>query len=834
MKTTEIPLFLGTTTAVDKRNLEPFQASRELNCRHEDGRLSAAYGYRNIRAAQASLSAVWGFTYLQGYNSSNTEVEEYVSIENVSGSVDAFARNVTTMAPTAITGATGLHASAWTGVPWDDRSYFINPNHTTDVYRHVIADTASWVGLAHPAAPTTALTAAITYGPSDETAYRQLSWAGLDPTSASEMACTGLATNTGSALNTDNTFNVRHTAGSGPGDASFQIDLSDITAGDQDWSYVDAIGFTMQEDPSGAFAIDDTTVVLTLINGDGSPVTFQPILQVIRIAPTRTLCVYAYAPDNKTRTLWDNIAEFKVSYRVTARSGTAANNDLTIGKPFLGCCFPSTLIPAQSLVAPTGTRLFAYDYGVNTTSLYSEIGGHYFLDGQQLCGYDPFGNGTFNLGAYVKFTIAASGDGSVDRARLFFWDNIVHPSLVRQYEPAWRQIVSQDDATGTYTLKASLYELIANTARTAAGGFLTTPVVNAFPYREWMVWCYQLGEANLRHSRVGEPEMQYSQSDPEDDENRGANFTLADNASDTPLGGCQAGGSAIIFGYNGVYEQIGDRPWNCTPPKKLPGAFGAAGKFAFARWRDDGGNAVVAFVDRHGSGVYAVYPSSTGDRDVEGRVVELSAGIRGELRRFLLDEQSTIVSDFTGVEVFVDEAQDALYVKLGKRALILRRPTLVTGTREWEFREWNTGGTTVTLYRVASSAKRRVRWIRSDGKTDEAEWNSDANVFVQGVNRDGGNPMPLGYWRSKAHSGENRRILRIFLERDRIWEPAAVTVRSTRRDQKYKIAAGKRFARCALDQTGFDHEFEIEVGETDGAVTRLFWDESKTGRRTDM
>jgi hypothetical protein len=836
MRTREIPLFLGTSTSVDKKNLEPLQASRELNARHEDGALRARYGFKNLRAAQSGFTADYGLVYLQGINSSNAEVEEYVSVETVSGSTDAFSRHVTTLAPTAITGATALHASAWAGFPWNDVSYFINPNHTTNVYRHTIGDATSWTGITIPADPATALTYQFVYDGSGGSAYAQLSWAGLDPSLAGEMATTGLATNTGSTLNSDNSFNVRHTAGSGPGDASFEIDFDDITAGDQDWQYNDAFALTLTEDPSGAFEIDPASIVATMTNEDGSPSTFTLDVRTQRMTMPGAIRVWMYARQ-KTRSLWDNIGTFKLSYRVVRRSGTASNNDLTVSKLWIGCTFPFFSVTGQS--SDVGLVRFGYSYRVSSSGLESGIAGELQIFGRDTEGYDPLGGGPFGngLGVFIKFTSVASGDAAVNQMRLYWFDAISLPNRP-QTPNVWKRIVTQDDATTTYTLKASLDEMLALAEREGAGGFLTSPVNNAFPFKEWVVWLYGIGEANVRHSRVRAAEQQASDLDMEDDENRGVNFTLADNFADTPQCGCQAGNSALIGGLNGIYEQVHDGssgPPGMSPCKKLPGSFGVAGKFAMARWKDDHGNPGAAFVDRHGSGVYFAYPSGVGDRDAEGRVIELSAGIRGEVQRFLFNEQSALgLTDFSTCEVFVDDSQDALGIKLGQRILWLRRPNTVTGQREWEYAAYNMGGATTTIGRIAASPKRRIRGLASDGKVHEWEWNSADSVFIQGRDRDGGNPMPPGFWRSKTHSGQNRRIVRLYLDRENHWEVARIRVRSNRLDQRYRIEPHKKFTSCARLQQGFDHEFEIEILEMDGKYSRLFWDEEDMGRRVNL
>lgn len=225
--------------------------------------------------------------------------------------------------------------------------------------------------------------------------------------------------------------------------------------------------------------------------------------------------------------------------------------------------------------------------------------------------------------------------------------------------------------------------------------------------------------------------------------------------------------------------------------------------------------------------VYVATPGGQGDGDTRS----LTEGIRtGEksLKTWLLDGQG--LTDYSTAQVCINERDDTLTIVMGNRGLKLRRPDL-SGVRHWEPERYNAGGSATIKY-LTSSVKYGIRWIRSTGYVDEDEFNYLSGQYVQGINRDGGNPMPTGYWRSKTFTGANRRILRLFLERDRKQEEARVRVRSLRRTQVYKFLAFRHWSKCLSDQQGFDHELEVIIPESDTRYSRLSWEEAADGKRT--
>ena len=103
MTKTELKRFGGAVTAADAQNV-PKNAAQDLeNVRVEDERVKPRFGARKLRDPQSGFAAVWGLHYASGFNSSDANVEEFISFENLSGTVRPITRNVTTGAETTIT-----------------------------------------------------------------------------------------------------------------------------------------------------------------------------------------------------------------------------------------------------------------------------------------------------------------------------------------------------------------------------------------------------------------------------------------------------------------------------------------------------------------------------------------------------------------------------------------------------------------------------------------------------------------------------------------------------------------------------------------------------------
>ena len=812
MRKHSIQGFSGVNTAVDPKLIPDGAAQRAVNVRVEDGQVKPAYGYKNLEASQAS--AVFGLGYLQGYSGS-TELEEYVSAETVAGNTRFYSREYTgdTLASVVeiTNGASNVnvHASEWAFASYDDDAFFINPNNTSPIYRHTVGTANSLTAVAVPTAPdptTGPLTYSIALG-GGSTPYTQLSWAGLDPTNGTEMACTGAATNTGSALTASNEISVRHTA-STTGESSFEPDLSLITAGQQNWQYNDFFAITLTPETAG-FEINNVRFQFT--NGDGSPKVLVPD----QVGPSGN--VYVFGWSDKTRADFDNIDKIKVSYNVTKSNATAANNDLIVSKPFVG----GIILNSGLTGSGADTQTFAYSYYYSTPAFESGLSGKLLVPAEVLRGYMPIENRNWRLGGlgvHLDLIATVSADANVDNCRFY---------ILNEKDDTWHRLGTQSDADLSFEVRVNYVEAIRLPEYAPApfdNAVFNSNVTNALAYKGSMVWMYGTGYQNIRYSRVGDPLRQAADTDDTEDDTRGATFTLADNAGDSPLGGIQAGDAVMIAGRYGVYAQFGDFPAQMTPPRKVSGSFGVAGKKAFCRAKTDSGIPGMAYVSRDGQ-VYFAFPGGFAGQETGDNVL-LSDPIRDgyhSLREWLITGQPELsLTDFSTANIVYDEAQEALIVVMGKRGMILRRPG-IDGTRNWEPRQWNTGSNTRTIRYIASSPKRRIRWLRSTGEFDEHEWNTATSSYIEGLLRDGGNTMPTPKWRSKRFYGPNSRLSYVKAFRDDNEDAPLLRWYCTRvpLGVDISIPAATLGARPSHDAQGSWGELEIEFHESDGAIHAL-------------
>lgn len=822
MKTRSLSAFAGVNTSFNARDLPDNAASGMLNAIVEDGEVSPRHGYKNLALAQSSFSALYGFDYVQGYDSS-TEKEVYLSVETISGDTRAYLRNVSTLAPTVLTnGGAGvtLHASEWVFLAFREYAYLINPNNTSaPVYRHAIGTANSLLPMAVPSDPTTKLTYVVKYG-GGSNPYSKLVFTGINV--ATNIVYSGAAHSTNSAVQSDGGLWIGH---NNDDEASYvEIDISAASGGIQDWADNDKFAFTALVPNKMRLASGFT---VTLINNDGSPVELTPdkIENVTSAISTSTQYQVRFGFSNKDRTLFDNIKKIRISYTVVASDGDL-DNIIQFSPIWIGGV-DMTQVRRGGIPGTEGLYL-AYTYYFSTPGWESGLSPSLFIPNSVLQGYDPLGGGTDptgkrSLGVHIEVTATVSGDANVDNIRYYAVDNV---------GGAWHRLATQTDADLTYEVKLTYAEILA-LDEFSPSPFNFTGIIAAFEHKGSVVWLYDDGDENIRYARIGEPVKQATEFDSEEDLNRGATFTMADNFGDKPLGGVSVGDATMFAARYGVHYQLGDYPSQMTFPRKTAGSFGVAGKRAFCRYKDDNGVAGMAYVSPNGQAYFAI-PGSGSD---DGNNVSLTESIRdGDfcLRTWLLDGQANLgFTDFSSVQIKVDDRDDSLVIIMGKRGLRLRRPDQ-TGNRSWHPEEYNTGGNTVSIKYLASSPKWGLRWMRSDGKADESEFNNADRVYIGGVNRDGGNPMPAGYWRSKVFTGQNRRIKRVYLNRNPIHVDGAVKVLSLRLKQLYRIVAGKLFVNCAPLQQGFDHQFEIRISEATGRITELRWEEETLGGRTNL
>lgn len=802
--------FSGLRRALAEQAIPPTSAADALNYDLEQGTLKNRYGWKSLRSPQASFSASYGLAYLAGYNASYAEVDEYITFENLGAGVQAYSRASTGLAaPAAITGAGSLSSAGnWRGYAWDNRSYFLSPAFTS-VYKHVIGDNTSWTAFQPAVTPAAALTYAIRYQTTADAAYATVNFAGV---ATGENTYTGCATAT--SLLGDNSLLITNAITTTSVTGSIKIDFSTATAGAQDWQYNDVFAFALTPQDAINNRISTTGVKVTIYNTAGAAYTATKC-DVVFDGNAQFFVRAQF--DGKTRADWSSIKYFMIEYTFSrARVGTQY---LRLTPITVGCC---VMKPPVGRTQDSEVQ-FAYSYYDSTNLLESGLSPAVSIPAAQLAGLNPVSGLMEGLGCWVYLSPYVAS-ASVDKTRTYWSEG----------DGIWHRVVEQNDTTSNYTVKQSYLELLSAAIYTPRP-YQYTNVVAACPFKGWMVWFYKAGFENVRHSRVGDPEkLEDTNNTLQDgDGNRAATYSLADNFSDQPLGGVQAHDALVIFGSQGVYAQVGDSPSSMTPAKKLPGSFGCVGYDAFSRWKSDAGGPGAVWLSQNGE-VYFAEVSQAFDGDTGFRVTWLTEAASGIGIEYLITGQSGLsytVADLANAMVVVDEKRDALWVILGKRALVLQRPSKVTGTREWVPYEFNTGGSTTVIKHASFSSRRRNRALLSDGRFIEFEWDTANNTYITGSNRDGGNAMTAPYWKSGVQLGDNRRVDHVAVNRATLTDTPTVQIISTRATNSYTLASGKIYTRTAFTQQGPDHQFKITGGENFAEITSLEWEEKNTSKR---
>ncbi len=257
--------------------------------------------------------------------------------------------------------------------------------------------------------------------------------------------------------------------------------------------------------------------------------------------------------------------------------------------------------------------------------------------------------------------------------------------------PEWKPLATVTSANWTHTDTLKEYEVWALTgvedgvAPSQPPVFRTAGIVNAFPFKQFMVWLTQDGSENVQMSLVGDAETLYvkEQEYEADDLTQPGVRTLADNADDQPVWGTQAGDVAVIVGKKAAYVMAGDFPVQMSPTRQIAGSRGIIGPFAGTRFRSVGGQYAAAYCDPDFN-IWVVQSVPQFQGDGRGQPVELSLPVRGLIRTFLYDEQKLVNPDLDGAKIQLefDEESSTLWVILGNRAAVYRQDMNEVG---WEF-----------------------------------------------------------------------------------------------------------------------------------------------------
>lgn len=724
--------FLGLYTTLLEQ-VPPGYAGSLLNVRMADGTIRPRFGFRNLSAAAGGVQAVHGLDRLFGYDGAYASVEEWLSIENRSGTVKPYAIDPATYARTEIkdgTTALALAGGDWRAFCFDSFAYVCNPDSPVSVYRHAIGDETSWTaveGLAGGTPPTlpglaTHETSAPPY------TEHQVFVSGTDTVAATVDAgsvTTDIAASDGLVhVHQFNTSDGKHWA---------EVTITLATARNIG-AHVDALLWRMRAGAAGAsvgdsFNDDATSNRVELINSASvsSGVLPATVAGDRLNAKGPGSSYYAWADlSGVSAAILSDVKKIKIRFGTFLNSGgmDAYLIELKAGGVRYHDQTGSFGTDSEQNVS---VLEYAYNYTEGATvgpARKLRVAAQEHLGQSRYYGSLPY------AGSEQSVTVPQPTDGA--------WTAAAKINLYRLVGASYQRIKQQvntdrlnvvdtlsDTVVAADTVAYPVTALTFDETDLADPGteFDSRACVGGFSYKGGVCWLYKGGRQNVRYSRVGEPEEQSAETDEEDDTNRGATYSLADNYADEPLGGAQCGDVAVILGRQGVYGQAGDVPSAMTPTRKLPGGLGCAGRFAYTRFKSDSGEPGVVFLDAAGEGIWFVGASQVFADQAAARPVELTASIRGYARRFLLDEQAAEFgfTDLSAARMDVDEATGTLWVVMGKRALLLRPPNPGDGARQWEAHEYTLADTCTDTVEPSGVAVSEARTGSTDAWAN-ANW----------------------------------------------------------------------------------------------------------------
>lgn len=663
-RTVRYDSFRGLVTSLGDRTPEG-SALSILNADVRTGAIDFRPGYRNLTAKRKAWTPTfrraYGLSRVAGYSASYVFSEEFLmwlqedTVSPTADTVRMFSVSPSTYAITEVKdGVTSVNLldSEYHAVGFDSVAYVMNRSDPKAPYKHTIGDATSFDSLI----PFNVLTAPA--GLSSAINASPYTWdAAVTAGSYTGVATSGVITVTTSEL----ANLVTHS--NAVGAASFTFDITAGTGQEIDFSEADVI--TVQFDAPVAtsdWRINTDGFVLTLIDGVNEyPASGYVVREDNGAAYPRIQCYF----DQKNRSLYTAIDFIRLDYPVIATDTTAGDRIINI-KVYRS---HADVADSAPLVSNEVQYAISYYDTVNLTEspLTTILASPYSHRGYR-------SGGTFRpdvVDALLYFPV--SGQAAVDRVRIYLKcsDGLYHRI---------DEVPDTDGAVICYTTDFDARSLPAYDGFT-----FPTGAISAFQYKGGMVYLYPGGKENIKYSAVGDAERLYLSTDPITDTNRAATYSMADNFADEPVGGVQAGDAAFIAGLEGVYSQTGDYPASMSPSRKLPGSYGCAGTFALARWVSDGGEPGIVYLDRYGRGVWFYGQSQAFQADQSGRPIEVSAAVRDEFRRFLIDEQQAEFGDLDLAQgrVAVDEASGDLWILIKRRAMVLTAPSLVDGTRQW-------------------------------------------------------------------------------------------------------------------------------------------------------
>lgn len=649
-----------------------------LNVRVSTGSIVSRYGFENLASPLHSTFEALGFDYLQGYNDSYVSQKEFLLCALVNASRKPYSVNPTTAVATEITNggtAVSLEDTEHFAFVFGGTAYIVAPSGTVTLYSHEIGTNTSWVTVQNtsytpaPNDPELTITVAepsqlFGFTASDTWTYPVTT---DSHTSISASYPTG---EPGAVL-----FSGSDNDNGRVGETRFQC----VFGASVNWTQSDYIFVKVRAESDINFLSPVSTPFQLRISGTWTNATATKFYLSGREA------VYVVYIKGMTLTAVEGV-RFFLAYKPTRSTQSPASQPICTVEPIKGGGTYLEATTSGKLLWDTTLDGNGITYGVryfDGTSLYSSIK-QGSITAVQAQGFRPESY-TSRVGAIITLS-APEPQSPYTQTQFLRLDESVSPPVWKILSTVTASPWTQRDTKQEYEVPA-LTTAATGSSPVPAPGFTTQGLKNGFAYKGWVIWLFKGGRTNVRHSEVGNPLSLRDDSaayDP-DDLTQPADYSLADDFADEPVGGVQAGQFAVILGQKAVYSQAGDAPIEMTPCRQIPGSMGCAGPRAFTRFRPGSGEYGVAYMDNAWN-VWMVFGNSAYAGDSAVRPVELSADCRGFFKRFLYEEQKGEFSltDASRVRMYVDETDGSLWVRLGKRAMVYRPQDPVNGFQGWE------------------------------------------------------------------------------------------------------------------------------------------------------
>ena len=204
---------------------------------------------------------------------------------------------------------------------------------------------------------------------------------------------------------------------------------------------------------------------------------------------------------------------------------------------------------------------------------------------------------------------------------------------------------------------------------------------------------------------------------------------------------------------------------------------------------------------------------------------ELSIKERGAIKDPLFGTATPTADD---IFITVDHREDTLRISYHNKAVILRRPSLLDGERDWIPYAYDTPGNWVQW---DSNSDYGIRALRSTGEFDEVEYDSSDNFApIAGLLRDGGNAVE-GFWTSKTWVDDNKRVARARVIRDNKADIPKVKIESDRSTNERTPLSGREEVRFPIQQQGREHTITVTLSDNSEPIRRVEVDLNSAGRR---